>query len=365
MMDMGGVPQIGVDTRINVGQNNKVRAVALDFHLITGSIEERRRQALEEKEIASNISNSGGGGQIAQKPTSAGPIPIQPDTSLVEQMANLLGVNLGGDSPKSKQPENDDYLSSILFGSSNTAEKKPAAKTSTPKGTPPHMDIRSKYASKLRNKIDGGVAGLELAKSEKEDSMKRGDASMHLAARDLISAEGMAGDPTNTSSSRWLATTGVGKLLSFLSSRSMTIALLPIPSTPSHPQTEEDVKRTKEEMESITRQLPNIKFHLLVPDGRRRGYESTERSTDNTAEDVLENVLSKIDDIEPLKFVVVSDRDDYLKAARDSGMFTCRVRPKNKRRGNITTNYNVEDVVSVQDVINEINGISFNSAMKG
>ena len=65
-----------------------------------------------------------------------------------------------------------------------------------------------------------------------------------------------------------------------------------------------------------------------------------------------------------IQFVVVSDRDDYLAAARDLGMFTCRVRPKNKRRG-LTTNYNVDDIGSVLEVINDINGVSFNSALKG
>ncbi len=68
-------------------------------------------------------------------------------------------------------------------------------------------------------------------------------------------------------------------------------------------------------------------------------------------------------DVEPIQFLLVSDRDDYLGAARDLNMYTVRVRPKNKRRG-LTTNYNVDDVGSVQEVINDINGVSFNSALK-
>lgn len=358
MLDMGGVGQIGVDTRINVGKNNKVRAVALDFHLITRSIEERRRQALAEKENASG--GVGGNKSNIQKPASAS--EVEPDISLVQKMANLLNIQLGGNSSK---PTAKDDLSAILAEEATLTAKK----TTPPKASvtsPPTVDVRSKYAKKLRNKIDGGVAGLELAKSEKEETMKRGDASMHMAARDLLSSEGMAGtDAKNTSSSRWLAATGVGKLLSFLTSRSVQIVLLPLPSTARAPVTEEDVRITSEEMECLTRQLPNVDFNVLIPDGRRRGCEGTERSNDNAAEDVLQNVLSELDDVPPLKFVVVSDRDDYLKAARDAGMFTCRIRPKNKPRGNITTDYNVEDAVGVMDIINEINGISFNSAMKG
>jgi soluble P-type ATPase len=204
------------------------------------------------------------------------------------------------------------------------------------------------------------VAGLDLAKSEKDDTLTRGDASIHLAARNMLSAEGAAG--TSTSSSRWLVTTGVGKLLSFVHGRSMQIALLPSPSTPSVPQSDEDVKRTLEEMNTLIKQLPNVKFDLLIADGRRRGQVKEEQN-DNTAQDVLANVLSKMDDLEPIRFVVVSDREDYLGAARDLGMYTCRVRPKNRRLG-ITTNYDVDDIGSVQEVINDINGVSFNSALK-
>jgi len=351
MLDMGGVGQAAATKRINVGKNNKIRAICLDFHLITRSIEERRALAEEEIEKSGRIQNNSAS-------DAATPGAIQPDSSVVQNFANLLGVKLGDSVLKRKQEEDD--LSGLLGNVSVPEKKAPVPKeafTSSPHST----DIRSKYSQKLRNKIEGGVAGLELAKSEKEDTLKRGDASMHLAARNLISAEGAAG--TSTSSSRWLATTGVGKLLSFVDGRSMQIVLLPLPSTPTMPQSDGDVKRTLEEMTSLTKQLPNVSFDLLIADGRRRGEVGTERQNDSTAQDVISNVLSKMGEIEPIQFLLVSDRDDYLGAARDQGMFTVRVKPKNKRRG-LTTNYNVDDVGSVQEVINDINGVSFNSALK-
>lgn len=362
MLDMGGIAQASANTRIDVGKNNKIRAVALDFHLITRSIEERRRLAEEGDD---NNNSNATSRNIPLKSVTMGKSPpaasaITPDTSLVGMMASLLNLNLGGQAYKLRQTETDDM--SAILGSSLKLEGETIA---TKQPSSPHLDIRTKYAAKLRNKIDGGVAGLELANSEKEATMKRGDASIHLAARNLISSGGMGGDETNPSSTRWLATTGAGKLLSFLSSRSIQIALLPLPSTSSHPQTDSDVKRTYNDMESLTKQLPNVQFDLLVPDGRRRGEEKTDRSNDHTAGDVLQNVLTKLQDVPPLKCMVVSDRDDYLTAARDIGMFTCRIRPKNARRGNITANYNVEDVGSVQEAINDVNGISFNSALKG
>jgi hypothetical protein len=367
MLDMGGQGQAAVTKRINVGKNNKVRAIALDFHLITRSIEERRALAEKENENRSNVQNSN---SINSTKVEA-QTPIQPDTSVVQNMANLLGIKLGDSSPhtnQTKKHDNDD-LSGILGGPANSvleSNQQQKSKESTRNklaSTPHSTDIRSKYAAKLRNKIEGGVAGLELAKSEKEDTLTRGDASIHLAARNLISAEGAAGSSANSSSSRWLATTGVGKLLSYVNGRSMQIALLPLPSTPSLPQSEEDVKQTLDEMTNLTNQLPKVNFDVLIPDGRRRGHVGTEEQNENTAQDVLANVLTKMD-VEPIQFVVVSDRDDYLGAARDLGMFTCRVKPKNKRRG-LTTNYNVDDIGSVLEVINDINGVSFNSALKG
>ena len=89
-------------------------AVALDFHLITRSIEARKLLADQE-----NAANKMTLGHVNDKQSAAS--TIQPNTSLVEKMANLLNVNLGGDSNKSKQPEKDD-LSAILGSSEETSE---------------------------------------------------------------------------------------------------------------------------------------------------------------------------------------------------------------------------------------------------
>lgn len=63
----------------------------------------------------------------------------------------------------------------------------------------------------------------------------------------------------------------------------------------------------------------------------------------------------------PKHCLVVTDRDDYLKMAKDEGMFTCRIRKENARRGNITAAYNCLEIANVEEIVNEINGISFNS----
>ncbi|KAL3804418.1 hypothetical protein HJC23_011346 [Cyclotella cryptica] len=364
MLDMGGMATANANTRIDVGKNNKVRAVALDFHLITRSIEQRRREAEDRMESAAREGDQSDSSKL--KPLA----DVQPDITLVEKMANLLNIKLGDSSPvglrQSNAQQNNDSiqdLSSTLLGTNSDTEKK-ATPQPLSSVSSPHLDIRSKYASKLRNKIDGGVAGIDLMNYEKEEAMRRGDASSHLAAKTLLSShadDAAAVGSGNTSSSRWLATTGVGKLLSFLTSRSMQIVLLPIPSTPNNPQTDGDAERTLMEMNSLTKQLPHVHFDLLVSDGRRRGGKAN--ADNDAAQDILQYALSKLE-ISPIQYVVVSDRDDYLRAARESSMFTCRVRPKNVRRGEVTASYNVEDVGGVEGVINEINGISFNSSLK-
>lgn len=349
LLDMGGVPQAAANTRINVGKNNKVRAVALDFHLITRSIEQRRKEA-ELNTVGDNV----------KKETKKVEVEVKPDLSMIEKMANLLNVKLGDSSPigqrkRSSEMDTDEDLASVLLGSKEKEK---------PKQTPasgPHIDIRSKYAAKLRNKIEGGVAGIDLMNYERTESMKRGDASSHLAAKAIVASAETAAASSNPSSSRWLATTGVGQLLSFLTQRSMQIVLLPVPSTENKPQTDADRQRNEDEMTSLTKQLPHVQFDLCISDGRRRGDPS--EANDNAADDILEYVASEID-IPPIQYAVVSDRDDYLRSARERGMFTIRVRPKNTRRGDVTASYSVEDVAAVEEVINGINGISFNSALK-
>jgi hypothetical protein len=344
LLDMGGIPSAAADTRINVGKNNKVRAVALDFHLITRSIDMKRKESQKAVEAV---------------PESKRIEPVKPDLTMVEKMAQLLNIKLGDSSPIGQRTDarddTEDLASKLLGDTTNdTANKTPKQRNSSG----PHIDIRSKYASKLRNKIEGGIAGVDLLNYERGESNKRGDASSHLAAKTLLASRESNVHP---SSSRWLATTGVGQLLSFLTGRSMQIILLPVPSTRDKPIGDEDVERNKEEMTLLTKQLPHVQFDVCLYDGRRKG--PPQQCNENAAQDILRQIITTVD-IPPLQYAVVSDRDDYLRAARELGMFTIRVRPKNQRRGDVTASYSVEDVSGVEEVINEINGISFNSALK-
>ena len=87
-----------------------------------------------------------------------------------------------------------------------------------------HLDIRSKYGKKLRKKVEGGLSGANLANTKKKEALQRADAASHLAARTIALM-----DDVQASGSRWLANSGTGSLLSFLSMRSVKIALMPSP----------------------------------------------------------------------------------------------------------------------------------------
>ena len=343
MLDMGGMSATSSsEMKIDRGKNNKLRLVALDFEVITKSIQQQQQQQ-QQQQSTSTVSSS----SSVQKEI------IQPDMSMVQSMANLLNIKLGQDGTIINKKKRNDYdvddVSKILNDTTRTKQQEqqqqqhqqeiPQTKTQNKKAVVLDGDIRTKYASKLRSKLDGGLAGVDLAKSEKERAISMGDASAgHFAARQLAISQ-----PSSAAKGkRWMATTGTGNLLTYLSNRSMQIALLPIPNNDN--QQQEQLQR----MEDLTEQLPNVTFHLLV-------------KSQPTVASILESVNQHFQDTKPLQSLVVSDREEYLKYARDMGMFTCRLRPLNQPRGNVTTDYTIQNIAEVQDVVNDINGISFHT----
>jgi FMN phosphatase YigB (HAD superfamily) len=304
MIDMGGAPSGSTDNSsirpINTSKNSKLQAVAFDFEVLTKSIEETR-----DLKRGSNTTAT------PQKTTV-----IQPALDTIQQIASLLNVNVPETS--TSPPSSTVVKTKINF---------PKAQV--------HEDVRAKYARKLQ----GGLAGVELAKSQVEETLARGDAAGHLVARKL------AMKTTAASPSKWMAMTGTGVLLSYLSHRSIKIALLPNPQTSNVDQKD----RQQNSMEALMRQLKDVVIDCVV---RIDDSDKLQKS--------LEKELVDPIDVHPNAILVVSDRDDYLKAAKDLGMLTCRIQKPNTRRGNITAHFNTPSVPDVKEVINEINGISFN-----
>ena len=374
MMDLGGVSaaDVGSKSRIDTGKNNKIRAVALDFDLLIRNLDAQKAQAgggsgglPSAKTISGQTTSTGGAASIKAAAT--------PNTGVIENMAKLLNVDLGGtigrkkdddetddlsrltggggttprnpSAPAGFQPEEDAIGNSILSGlSSSLSSSKPEAPKTAIASTkaPPLSDPRAKYADKLRKKLDGGLAGVENMKAQQEDALKRGDAAGHLVARKIASSQ-----PVGTGS-KWLAATGTGNLLVFLTNRSMKIVLLPVPQNTDKESNDAAARR----MDDLEQQLPQVRFDLLVKDGHL------------SPSDILSNIQDKTD-VSSGSILVVSDRDDYLREAKERGHYTCRIRPKNAPRGNVTTNYTVSEVKEVEDVCNELNGISFNTVFSG
>ena len=379
MMDMGGVSAADVSnkSRIDTGKNNKIKAVALDFDLLIRNLDAQKAQAvggagsgggLPSAKTIAGQSGSGAGGAANVKAAT-------PNTGVIENISKLLNVDLGGtigrkkdddenddlsrltggggasprnpSAPAGFRPENDEIGSSILSGlsSSNAPDRpKPDAPKSTTASTkaPPMSDPRAKYADKLRKKLDGGLAGVENMKAQQEDALKRGDAAGHLAARKIASSQ-----PVGTGS-KWLAATGTGNLLMYLTNRSMKIALLPIPQNADKESNDAAARR----MDDLEQQLPQVRFDFFMKDGHL------------PSSDILGTIEDKTD-VPSGSILVVSDRDDYLREAKERGYYTCRIRPKNAPRGNVTTNYTVSEVKEIEDVCNELNGISFNTVFSG
>jgi hypothetical protein len=328
MLDMGGAPSGMNDknaNRMNSSKNCQVQAICFDFDVLTRSVDSAEAEAAKKKahELEESLTVELG--------------KATPNKKIVQEIADVLKVDLPDGTTESKassQPEDDDDDLSLLTGEPHKDAKKEQKQQIKSKNAPAYSDIRAKYAAKLSKKIEGGMAGVALAKHETETN--KGDAAGHMAYRKIAAAEPAA--------RRWMAMTGTGHLLQFLTQRSTKIALLPRP-------VEEIDLEEGERMEDMKKQLFDVAFDLLCKDGTLGAKMAIAKS--------LESLH-----LDPTNVLLVSDRDDYLKAAKDCGMVTCRIRPLNAPRGNISTHYSVPNVPEVKEVINEINGISFNTVFQ-
>lgn len=395
MMDMGGAPQAKSSVKLDFGQKNKVQAIALDFNLITRAVEEASSKGTtvgSSSVLGSTTKTNIDSGGRNSSPKASSSIfergsAVMPNVGLIQDIANLLNVNMGGEEETNNKKNTSDpdeaTLATLFSKTSNDGDESTStavtSKTSSSTTTTPNKptmsnipnqqhpflsDIRSKYASKLEKKIDGGVSSLDRHQEDKLSS--RGDAAFHLAARAIATNKNNPGSTTSTTGpARWLAASGTSKLLSFLSSRSMKIALLPIPrsehagpnvSALSTLVQDSSSSSSSRAMEDLTQQLPQVQFHLLIK--TNDGIDSA-----NVIVRQVQDTMSKDHGILPMSTLLVSDRDDYLREGRDMGFYTCRIRPKNVRRGNVTTNFTTETIAEVEDVINELNGLSMNSVL--
>ena len=231
-------------------------------------------------------------------------------------------------------------------------------------------DPRAKYLSKLSQKgIVGGLDSVNRAREQVASALQKGDAAAgHWEARNLVrqstEVHGGGGRTTDGTSHqiRWMARTGTGHLLQYMTQRAMKIVLLP--SSGAKGDTT-DAARTAEgqDMKEFDRQLKEVVIDRFVTPHEAVQTETGER---RLASDLIQDVLAGLELVtSPERCMMVSDQEDYLRAAKDAGMVTCRIRPHNAPRGNVSVHYMIPTLSELRQVIDSINGVSFNAALKG
>jgi len=339
MLDMGGASSSNNDQSflrtVDASKNSRIQAVVFDFKVLINMNDANKTSVdtTASEQMATNRSAS----QSSQSNNEKSLMANFVDVDRVKQVAELLNIGLGS----SANDKENDHASNIP-----SQKAPPKLKDHNPS----ENDVRAKYASKLK----GGLAGIALAKSQVKDTLSKGDAAGHLAARKIAMMGDNTAGGTTKGASKWLPSQAASQLLTLLTHRSIRIGLLPILSTNSA-TVAKDEKEPK--MEDFKAQLKNVIIDKIIP-----------KFADSNNGDINEDVIDKTlrtgilneFDLDPDRVLLVSDSDPYLRVARDMGLNICRIRPKNARRGNITAHYTVEAVAEVQDVVNEINGISFN-----
>jgi hypothetical protein len=356
MLDMGGAPSAANDNKtlirtINASKNSKVQAVAFDFEvLVCDAAAAVSSPENNGDDSAITRLQGGGGGGRGNDEDKLLSTPLQPDIAKINEVASLLNIKMD------MGIKSDDKLTTVhTVGVKNK-----------PTGSNPLLDndVRSRYADKLKKVgIGGGIQAVDHAKSQVEDTLQRGDAAGHLVARQVAIDQDidnrLAGAGGSKKGSKWMAAAGVGRLLSYLTHRSISIALLPASPATSVGMDDDEICPQEESMQDLAHQLKkDVIVDIIVP----RTKEDTEDSYMASKRSLQKNVLDVLG-IQPKKVLLVTNKDFYLKAGRDLGMLTCRLQPKNSRRGNITTHYTVPSAVEVRDVVDEINGISFNAVL--
>ena len=383
MLDLGGSKATGGSRSAvanvladSIGKNNKVAGVVFDFEAVTGGV----------------------GGAPPKPPPAAVPAraaPARDPYSLpdrVAEMAEMLGMELkdgrvarkGGSAAAAGDDGEWDDLSALSGGSGASersravaatiaaANKPPSSSSSSSSSSSPTSfcpaserdalfsaaslkssnpdvafaakegeamarleaeDPRVKYASLLHKK-GVGLAGIEMKRAEQEERGKPNDASFHVNIREALK-KAEANDTLKGSA--WLVSPGMGSTLSYMSTRALKIGIV----------TAGD--KNLGGIEVLGKQLSNVRFHHL-----QAKWCATE-GIDQMLADACGSLKTPAE-----RLLVVSSHEPTLTAARDSGMFTCRLVVPNARRG-VTTNWDVKGVEEVVDVVNEINGISFKS----
>lgn len=349
MLDLGGSPtehSSSVVRTVNASKNCKIQAVCFDFDVLTKSVDE-----IDQQQAASMMMKE-------TNPTRASPsLLVAPDMTAVQQVAQLLNVSLDSRQTTSKHSDElsdkEEQDLKRLMAMSGDEEETSASTPSTvvepkrPKNyNPLDQDIRSKYAAKLAQKR----ASVTDTVSSDTSTMK-GDASFHLAARAAAVTQGRP-------STKWLAQSGTGALLQYLTRRSIRLALFSTTRT-NERHAPNDSETSSSQLHAMQNFQAQVKSTVMID------VLTANSNNELSLEQLFRNTLEALDCVqEPTKLLVVSDRDDLLRVAKDASCVTCRIHRPKQPRGNVSAHYTVPSVAQVQGVVDEMNGISFNALNK-
>ena len=289
--------------------------------------------------------------------------------------------------------EGEEALTSQLLGVTAAAKAgsskpvKRAFEDSTPKGLPKELsDVTTKYRAAILKKTGGNFQSMKLSPEQ-----VKGDAeALSFGRASLVNVETTAAK----AGSKWMLGSGVGGLLEYLERRSMTLALLPEMDTPpddlatfqqqapaavqnglvmikpsrvaEHTAEAEKLigaKKAARAPEDATKSAPSFWGSVF-------GF-SNEPSAQTVAERQKQASLSVevwtrcLDEfarnlgVEPQQIVVVSDKDDLIRAARNISCHTIAFNPPGQRRVDASCDASVEAISEVKDVTESINGISY------
>lgn len=362
---VGGVPKSNLNSvRIaNTSKNSKIQLVAFDFNILINT-----KNAIDVNHKKTT--------RVVKNEENASPVKISGYNNLEEglqeginQIASLLKVDLGFLQTTNK----DANEGGLLYNDNNDDDNN---KRKLEDYHPSQTDIRSKYAIKLRNHSTGGLSlsGVDLAKEQVNNTLATGgDAAGHLAARKIAVRQVTDSDKQT---SKWLPSPAACVLLTHLSNRTIRIVLLPTLMNSKKKEEEEELSVDKKQlqqelltgtMKNFAAQLTNITIDNIIPpvllDDDNNSNDNKQSSQMAIQRSLKSGILNKFETIHPNRVLIVSDRDEYMREARDMGMMICRLQQKNARRGNITPHYSVETLGEVQGVVDEINGLSFNSIL--
>lgn len=286
--------------------------------------------------------------------------------------------------------EGEEALTNQLLGASKTGGNdpvKPAFEDSTPKGLPKELsDVTTKYRAAILKKTGGNFQSMKLSPEQ-----VKGDAeALSFGRASLVNVETTAAK----AGSKWMLGSGVGGLLEYLERRSMTLALLPEMGTPpddlatfqqqapaavqnglviieparvaEHTAQAEKLigaKKAVRAPEDATKSAPSFWGSIFGFSNEPSAQVKAEREKQaSLSEEVWTRCLDEFArdlGVERQQIVVVSDKDDLIRAARNISCHTVAFNPPGQRRVDASCDASVELISEVKDVTESINGISY------